>query len=386
MPQVDLNHIKLLLYRGESETLDFKSEQYKFEKASDEEKSELLKDVIAMANAWKSTDAYIIIGASEIPGERANVINIDNHLNDASVQEFVQSKTNRAVTFNYHVLTVDNCKLGVIKINKSQLRPITLGRDFGKLSKDKVYVRRGSSTGIASVDEIAQMGADEAQEKRVPNIYLEFSVKRNNIGHHLKLTSLCFSDELKNMYLTSESNVFNVYMEPRKRDVYNWVSEMITLNTFTFNIRNASTVLAENLVLTLQGNNCDDYKVTANYPYKPGINIIRNVVSPSVDYLEVFKDGWEICSNVGNIQPNCEIWHEVDVYFSALESCHFKVEAIISGDNIPAPTSTELKVKMDIYEMEDTEKGRLLLENWESIDEGDMLNFGQKLLLSPGDG
>ena len=52
-----------LLHRSESETLDFKSKQYPF--SSDEEKSELLKDVLAFGNAWKDSDGYILIGECE---------------------------------------------------------------------------------------------------------------------------------------------------------------------------------------------------------------------------------------------------------------------------------------------------------------------------------
>jgi hypothetical protein len=42
-----------LLYEEESPTLDFKREQYRFSKASDDEKSELLKDILGFANAWR---------------------------------------------------------------------------------------------------------------------------------------------------------------------------------------------------------------------------------------------------------------------------------------------------------------------------------------------
>lgn len=40
-----------LLYEEESSTLDFKKEQYRFAKATDDEKSELLKDIVGFANA-----------------------------------------------------------------------------------------------------------------------------------------------------------------------------------------------------------------------------------------------------------------------------------------------------------------------------------------------
>jgi len=40
-----------LLYEEENTALDFKLEQYRFSRATEEEKSELLKDIIGFANA-----------------------------------------------------------------------------------------------------------------------------------------------------------------------------------------------------------------------------------------------------------------------------------------------------------------------------------------------
>jgi hypothetical protein len=45
------DELRQLLYRRESETLDFKRDQYAFTKATDDQKAELLKDVMSFANA-----------------------------------------------------------------------------------------------------------------------------------------------------------------------------------------------------------------------------------------------------------------------------------------------------------------------------------------------
>ena len=47
--------LESLLHQGESTTLDFKEGQYAFVKAADEEKSEILKDILAFANAWRAS-------------------------------------------------------------------------------------------------------------------------------------------------------------------------------------------------------------------------------------------------------------------------------------------------------------------------------------------
>ena len=74
---MDLQLLESLLYQEESEALDFKIQQYPFSEATDEQKSELLKDILAFANAWRQTDAYILIGVQEVIGGRSIARGID---------------------------------------------------------------------------------------------------------------------------------------------------------------------------------------------------------------------------------------------------------------------------------------------------------------------
>src|SRR5262245_22353300 len=151
-----------LLYEEESTTLDFKKEQYRFAKATDEDKSELLKDILGFANAWRRSEAYILIGVEDVRGGRGNVVGIPatDQLDDHSLQQFVNNLTNRPVRFHYEAFGFEGKQVGVIRIEE-QPRPLYAKRDYGKLKKNEVYVRRGSSTDPtkpASLDEIAQMG------------------------------------------------------------------------------------------------------------------------------------------------------------------------------------------------------------------------------------
>lgn len=141
-----------LLYEEESSTLDFKSEQYPFNSASDYQKSELLKDILAFANAWRHGDAYILIGVREIKGGRSEVVGIVEELDDAQLQQFVNTKTQRPIDFEYKTILIDGKKVGSIRI-PLQKRPIFLTKDYGKLKKHIVYIRRGSSTDEANPDE-----------------------------------------------------------------------------------------------------------------------------------------------------------------------------------------------------------------------------------------
>ncbi len=73
-----------LLYEEESPTLDVKNTQYRFAKATEEQKSELLKDILGFANAWRRSEAYILIGVGEVRGGPNEVVGITaaEHLDD----------------------------------------------------------------------------------------------------------------------------------------------------------------------------------------------------------------------------------------------------------------------------------------------------------------
>jgi len=148
--------IENLLNEDESSSLDFKRDQYPFEGATDAEKGELIKDILAFANAWRRSDAYILIGVDEVRGGRSTPVGVQKHLDDAKLQQCVNSKTNRPVEFRYEVATVDQLEIGIIHI-PLQERPIYVAKDFGRLSRNTVYIRRSSSTDIATPDEISKM-------------------------------------------------------------------------------------------------------------------------------------------------------------------------------------------------------------------------------------
>jgi len=188
--------IETLLNMSEGDTLDFKRDQYLFPGATDEQKSELVKDVIAFANAWKTTDAYIVVGADESPGGRASVVGVTSHLPDADVQQLVNAKTNRPVHFEYVPVIVDGLQLGILRVRAEQQRPIYLAKAFGKLRPNVVYVRRGSSTAEALPDEIARMGTAAVTAANEPSVSVELGdpKHRKPMGTTVILTSTVLRD------------------------------------------------------------------------------------------------------------------------------------------------------------------------------------------------
>lgn len=153
-------HFEKLLEEEESTTLDFKSEQYPFAKATEDQKSELLKDIVTFANVPRPSDAYILIGVAEVRGGRHKVVGIKktDHLPDHSLQQFVHNLTDCPVRFLYEAFDFEGKQVGIIRIEKKQVFPICLKQNYGKLKKGNVYFRRGSSSDSskpASAQEIA---------------------------------------------------------------------------------------------------------------------------------------------------------------------------------------------------------------------------------------
>src|SRR5690349_8412269 len=90
-----------LLHEDETVLLDFKRDQYPFAKATDDQKAEILKDILGFVNAWRRADSFILIGVQEMRGGRSIVVGISNQLSDHGLQQFVNSKTSRPIQFHY---------------------------------------------------------------------------------------------------------------------------------------------------------------------------------------------------------------------------------------------------------------------------------------------
>jgi hypothetical protein len=161
---MDDNLFESLLWSSESDSLDFKQQQYIFESGSDDQKSELLKDILAFSNSWRKTEAFILIGVKEAKIGKSEVVGIESHLSSNNLQQFVESKINRPLAFSYFPYEIEGKQVGIIRI-PVQTRPFYLNKKYGKLDEGKVYLRRGDSTVIAKPDEISQMGHSQFQKE-----------------------------------------------------------------------------------------------------------------------------------------------------------------------------------------------------------------------------
>ena len=145
-----------LRYKSEGTDIDFKSAQYRFVGGNEDSKAEMLKDILAIANAWRDGSGYILLGFKDQRPHPAEVIGISESIDDAQLQQFVNSKVKPKLTFRYEEHLYEDKTVGVITIPK-QKRAFYLATPYGKLKSNVVYVRRGSSTDEAEPPEITAM-------------------------------------------------------------------------------------------------------------------------------------------------------------------------------------------------------------------------------------
>ncbi len=159
---ISAEFIKRLVEHPESETLDVKSEQYLFLSQDKDKKSELLKDVLAFANAFVSDDSYILVGVRQQDPPPHKIVGITTTLDDAKLQQFIDGKTERKPTFSYEEIAVDGSTVGVYRI-PPQNGPFVAKKDFGKVKHALLPVRRGTTTDHISLREYFELVQEHAR-------------------------------------------------------------------------------------------------------------------------------------------------------------------------------------------------------------------------------
>lgn len=351
--------IRELLLEDESSSLDFKRDQYDFENASDDQKSELLKDIIAFANAWRRSDAYILIGVEEEKAWKRQVVGVEEHFDDANIQQFVNSKTQRPVHFSYEVVSLDECRVGVIHI-PIQERPIYLKRDYGKLNKETVYIRRGSSTMIAVPDEVANMGrATIGNNEAFPLLSVAYGDPESkvvgNTSAVLDTINLVIPDRGEIPNYVSSDGIDGLILDDNRdyyRDLVDYLTFSLGTKRINFAVTNDGSVAAHGvqLEMRIQDPNeiCILYDADAAIP-KPSKNRYLNMPTFIGNHdVTIVRSGdeWLLTADIGKVQPKRTAYTYNGVNVGAREEASFTLRVLAYADNLSAPTRSDLQIQV----------------------------------------
>jgi hypothetical protein len=128
---------------------------------------------------------------------------VNDHLKDADVQQFINSRTNHPVSFLVEVVTIEEREIDVVRIAKDQPRPVYAKAAYGDVKAHVVYFRRGSSTAEALPEEIFAMGRAQAHaDASLPVMELGFADAelRTQYGLEIEVTSQLLVDALSSRH------------------------------------------------------------------------------------------------------------------------------------------------------------------------------------------
>ena len=363
---MDAELFESLLYQAESEVLDFKVGQYPFESATDVQKSEFLKDILSFANSWRRSDAYILIGVEEVRGGRSIVRGISKQLLNRNLQQFVHSKTNKALSFSYEELQVEGHLVASITI-PLQDRPFYLRSDYGRLRSNAVYVRRGDSTGEAPPDEIMKMGQVPLAADN-PALNLEFAdlENRQRSGKEIVLKAIKFElprsipdyGEATNHpgLLAMPVSIATTQNHAYLREVAEYLADYGMFQRVGFALENSSTAAAISVVLRIQFHSeLLIIRDEDDMPEKPARNPLTRVFLPArgpQTGVRVSQRGdfYDVRIEFGTIQPGITEFSGAPIFIGVSESFDVTVDAILSGDNIKIPISHQIRFTSELEE------------------------------------
>src|SRR5450631_133434 len=149
------DEFRTLCSRREGTSLDFKE---RFYQNSDAGSAELAKDVMSIANGLGlQACGHILFGVREESDGTGTIIGceLETWVADANLQQKVRAHLNRVPKFGLCILTIGDFRVAAIEIRPGG-RPFFALRDKGNLRRHHAFVRVGSSTDIASPDEILE--------------------------------------------------------------------------------------------------------------------------------------------------------------------------------------------------------------------------------------
>ena len=323
----------ILCFQGESNCVDYKRAQYAFQGADDAQKAELLKDILCFANAFRRSPAYILIGVDEDASGLGVIYGIDENevIDDARLQQFINSKTNNRIPFLAYPLRMNSGKiLQVIEIDACvRGRPFYLKKDYSKLHCKDVWIRTGTSSHIATPEEVAAMGLDAVEFENMPDIKTSLVSENGNTGN---LVSVCITCDIK-----QDDNGIKRKLDclsgGSEYDRYIWLKTNIAKLHFRLEAENVSRANAEGLKYQYELK-CDDGSVVwSDAPAFRGSPFDFGR-APLAFALNQTKD----------LRPKEKDTCAADMYLEVVHDGKFSIEVTVYGKNIPEPIKSCLSI------------------------------------------
>lgn len=159
---------ELIKYHNECEYLDFKSEEY-----TKNTMHNLVKDVLAFANADMIGDRYIIIGVHKKDGQ-IRLFNVESKLDSSNIQQKIHTYIHPEIKIEYFSYEYESRNLMILVVKSPDKQPYMMVKDLSYKKKDgqtevflkanECWVRKGSYQLSANREDYIRMTSKPSNE------------------------------------------------------------------------------------------------------------------------------------------------------------------------------------------------------------------------------
>jgi hypothetical protein len=270
------------------------------------------------------------------------------------------------LTFSCGNFTFEGKKIAVIHIPLQQ-RPVYLKKDYGRLRAETVYVRRGSSTAIASIDEISRMGLQSQQGQGEPNLQVCFSEPKTRriLPDGRFLHSLVLdTSELSSIpdYKLEKRHPFDINFFHANSSYYRELVHFMRISKLVsplyLAIQNSGTATAHDVRLELKIQKFSGLVVAMDsydYPDVPRreYNTLdlsgrigpRNPITYDTEVSDI-GDFWVVEAQTQKVQSKATCWFRDPFFVGSFASREVPMDITLFSDQLQVPVQQRLFVRI----------------------------------------
>lgn len=290
--------------------------------------------------------------------------------------------TNQPIRFHYEAFGFEGKQFGIITVVE-QVRPVYLKRDYGKLQKEKVYVRRGSSTDPtkpATLEEIAQMRVGSSAQHSA-ELSIEFAQIRSDeaagalISWDADYCSMPNDKEIPDLLPPRSNQPFGLDilaitdpLNQTNRDFFRQLATFEFARRFYRPVRlvfsNVGKVAANNVrvevtvptnlgvMVTYESKMPERPQQISNRFDIPALRNLKNINSaknPGDVTISRNADRFCITIDCGHLQPGRRVWSEI-FYIGKRSTGDVTLNGMAFADNLPQPKTFTLVASVAVTE------------------------------------
>lgn len=386
----------LIQFENENTSLDFKRTQYS-KKNAEETYDDLIKDIMAMANANVQGDRFIIVGVKHFPDGSRQFFSIDDKdfIDSATYHQIIRENVEPEIHFEYSPYRHEGHLLGVFRIHSCDDPPYMMRKDFGNLKKGDAFIRKGThqprmvredfariiqarvaDSGFTGVIRIGFQAPGQPKELEVPaagNIVLPSDLAAKRIREILEARQRTAGGPFKTIYdlsmfppsvfgrrtyeqKTTEElqedlkKVKDSYQQADLHELYEVIGNRINLL-----ITNEGASYVEDSILKIELPRVDGIRVAAKIFRKPvydsfGIRRIDIPILNRYPRVKYHKEQIEVRDAVGTLRhgiPQQAFDEPIRVLFeNSLIGQEIKLHCTLYGKQLRTPRTEELTIKV----------------------------------------